>query len=157
MSILFGSPGRNVVTDKNRNLKNLKEQQTRRKVAEENGDEYMCSLKANDVLSNGQNARSKTPMYPGDVVVLDVSNKRLSDISNIELCERLVVCNLSNNFLKDVSSLKWCVNLYCLDLHSNQVSTLVFHIEIYHDVKDCLQIMGKFAWLKNWLMRKKRQ
>jgi len=89
-----------------------------------NREEYVCSLTKEDIVSNSVNKRDEQASTPGEVVFLDLSNKRLSDVSMVDLCERMTICNLSTNYLKNIAPLKWCVNLYYLDIHSNQITCL---------------------------------
>lgn len=99
----------------------LLQEQDLLKAARDGG--FVQALSELDLLENSQTTSNKKPRSPGQVRLLNLQNRRLQDISIVDLCERLEICNLSNNFIYDIEPLKWCRNLFCLDVHSNQVSS----------------------------------
>lgn len=105
-------------------VKDVKNSTLQEKYVGVNDDNYVCQLERDDILQHSVSHKDKRPTKLLDVVFLEFPSKRLSNISAIDLCERLVICNLSGNYLKDMSPLRWCVHLYYLDLHSNQLTCL---------------------------------
>ena len=117
------------ISDNKENLKLLKEKDFLQSAKHEG---LVNVLKKHDLICNGCDENDRNAQYPTDILFLQLSNKRLQNVTAIEICDRLRICDLSGNFLKSLKSLRNCLNLFCLDVHGNQVNNIMLRNKKNH-------------------------
>ena len=83
-----------------------------------------CSIYSDDAVEEVVDVQLGSRTFKSDVTELDLSGQRLTDISELSKCKKLVSLDLSSNSISDISVLVDLQELQSLNISGNSISDL---------------------------------